>query len=58
MFDRKDLFESECMLGSSTMAGSSDSALKLDRRLAFHGESISLLKAKTAIRRLCSLIGN
>nr|CAN60945.1 hypothetical protein VITISV_018360 [Vitis vinifera] len=45
-------------VGSSTMAGSSDSALKLDRRLAFHGESISLLKAKTAIRRLCSLIGN
>ena len=44
------LFVSECILSSSTMAGSTNSALKLDQRLASHGESVSLLKVKTVIR--------
>ena len=40
------------------MAGSSNSVLKLDQSLASLGETVSLHKAKTAIRRLCSLIRN
>ena len=52
------LFVSERILSSSTMAGSTNSALKLDQRLASHGESVSLLKVKTVIRILCSLIRN
>ena len=40
------------------MTGSKNSTLKLDQSLASLGESVPLLKAKTAIRRLCSLIRN
>ncbi|KAJ9672607.1 hypothetical protein PVL29_026005 [Vitis rotundifolia] len=43
------LFESECIVSSSTMAGSSNSALKLDQSLASLSEYVSLLKAKTTI---------
>ncbi|KAJ9703067.1 hypothetical protein PVL29_004721 [Vitis rotundifolia] len=42
------LFESERIQSSLTMAGSSNSALKLGQRLASHGESVSL-KVKTMI---------
>ena len=45
-------------MSSSTMAGSSNFALKLDQSLASLGEFISLLKPKIAIWRLCSVIRN
>ncbi|KAJ9682588.1 hypothetical protein PVL29_018497 [Vitis rotundifolia] len=43
------LFESECIVSSLTMAGSNNSALKLDQSLASLSESVSLLKAKNII---------
>ena len=52
------LFESECIVSRLKMTGSKNSTLKLDQSLASLGESVPLLTAKTAIRRLCRLIRN